>query len=79
MICNRDCFNCKFTDCIRGDHTGRRMSEEAKRKWAAYMKQYRAEHKEKLREYHRKYYLAHRETILARTKAWIQAKKEKGE
>ena len=29
MICNNDCINCKFPDCIRGQRTGGgRMSED---------------------------------------------------
>lgn len=88
MKCNKDCFNCKYDDCIlteeeagKLDPKKYKMSEEARAKWREYFRKYHREwrkaHKEYERERHRRYYLQHREEILEKAKIYREAKYDK--
>lgn len=69
-ICNRDCFNCPYDDCIADEYTlseAREMQERDKehayyeksdkeKKRFEYCRRYRKEHKEEIAERRRRYY-----------------------
>lgn len=68
MVCNMDCFNCKFSDCINdelepapekrdripGSYYDRNRDERI-----AYQKKYNEEHKEEQKKYQMEYYKRH--------------------
>lgn len=71
-ICNEDCFNCKYDDCML-DSLGRYNKDiepekisEQKLKKKIYRKQYYEKNKERLQAEHKAYYLAYREEINAK-------------
>lgn len=81
MICNMDCFNCVYPDCINNGYATEKeiaMSEEKKCKPTYYEKnrehclkvvhEYQDKNREKLREYSREYYKKHS----ARKKAYAR-------
>lgn len=65
MVCNKDCFNCVYPDCIyngKGD-SGRKkgeLSEAAKAHKAEYNRQAYWKNREKRLEYQKAYQKAHR-------------------
>lgn len=71
-ICNEDCFNCKYDDCIL-DSLGRYNKEpepkevsEKKMKNRIRMARYYQENKEAIKAQKKEYYYAHREEINAK-------------
>ena len=90
IICDEDCFNCKFDDCIMSDpYVGRKSLYENPQD---YSREYYEAHKEKIRKQKREYYKAkkqkmnkqrreyyekHREEEKANRKKYYQANKEK--
>ena len=89
-VCNRDCFNCIYEDCIDGSMTHRDYQEQAaiekellfpktaaEKKVAATQKAYREANREKVAEYHKAYYEANREKVAATQKAYYEANREK--
>lgn len=73
MVCDRDCFNCKFPDCI--ESSGERIYRKQKIDTLvgdlpkSYAKMYREQNKERLDEWHKKWYEAHKEEVSAKRKA----------
>lgn len=67
-ICNEDCFNCRYPDCIRGAAGSAKL--EARRRYAE-------RNRERLREYSRKYYREHREEYARRRHEFYQHNKER--
>ena len=87
-VCNRDCFNCIYEDCIDGSMTHRDYQEQAaiekellfpktaaEKKVAEYQKAYREANREKLAEYQKAYREANREKAIARKKACKASRK----
>ncbi len=72
--CDFDCFNCKFADCIAGQHTPRNGAEPKPRprydteKYREYQKQWYSNNREKVKEYQKKYYRENRERLLEYSK-----------
>ena len=79
MICDKDCFNCKYPDCIvdviSNDDTNytrdynRQYRLKNKKYSREYFRKYREDNKERLKANHKKYYEAHKEEISAKRKA----------
>lgn len=67
MQCDKQCFECKFADCI-WDESRREYSRQYyqanKERIANYKKQYYQQHKERINAYNRKYYQENREYML---------------
>ena len=79
--CNKDCFNCPFTDCILPDElpkTHGKYKDLEKRK--AYMREYFRKngykYAEKRKSYRKQYYLEHREEIIEKAKQYYRRKHE---
>ena len=82
-ICERDCFNCKFEDCIREDLTAADYDDAraleafihpptpAQRRIAAKQKAYREENREAIAAKQKAYYEENREAIAAKQKARV--------
>ena len=82
-ICERDCFNCKFADCIREDLTAADYDDAralevfihpptpAQRRIAAKQKAYREENREAIAAKQKAYYEENREAIAAKKKARV--------
>ena len=87
-VCDKDCFNCSYDDCILDDLDYDDYKELAaidkelvrtpeKTKLAAQQRAYREANKEKLAAQQRAYYQANKEKLAARQRAYYQANKEK--
>ena len=89
MVCNRDCFNCPFPDCINDVDTqedidaAERREQKIKDGWcraeriARRQKEYRDEHREKAIESSRKYYATHKDHVKKKHAEWYQKNKER--
>ena len=87
-VCNRDCLNCLFDDCICDEMTHedykalRKMDficgakETPDAKIAAKRKAYREANREEIAAYQKAYYEANREEIAAKRKAYREANRE---
>ena len=86
-ICNKDCFNCPYEDCINDemDHEDYREAADRnrelfmtpeKRKIAAGKKAYREANREKIAAGQKAYREANREKIAAGKKAYREANRE---
>lgn len=86
-ICNHDCFNCKFEDCICDDMTpddyvesnARDISlqtpqQKAEHDWR---KAYNAKHREKIAAYKRAYYESHMEWYADYRKAYYAENRDR--
>lgn len=51
--CNKDCFNCKYEDCVESQPRKRVLTEEQKKRAAEKKKEWCKKNAEKLREYYR--------------------------
>jgi len=68
-VCNKDCFNCIYEDCI--------VSVKSKNKYnKEYQAKYRAEHREEIRKYQRRWYEENKEEENAKDRAKTKAKRE---
>ena len=88
-ICNRDCFNCQFEDCILEDGPNAAEYRDLalidkslfetpeKRKVTASQKAYREANREKVAASQKAYYEANREKVAASQKAYREANREK--
>lgn len=88
QICDRDCFNCRFDDCIcdemtaddwkaaRGIDDFIHTKTEKEKSIAAYQKQYREENRETIAAYKKQYYEENRETIAAKQKQYYEENRE---
>jgi len=71
MVCDNDCFNCKYPDCILRDNEKTNIKQNlgipafSKEYYAAY----RAKNKDRIAERYKKWYHDHKEEIQARRKA----------
>ena len=54
-ICDEDCFNCKYDDCIKDDN--REYRERNKDKIRAYKKEYYQKNRSKILEHNKQYQL----------------------
>lgn len=61
MICDKDCFHCKFNDCINDEIEPEVIDEKTLRK----------------RKNVAEYYRTHKEKCLARSKRWREAHRER--
>lgn len=78
-VCNRDCFNCKFEDCIndsltveeltKKDEIKEEVSREVQLKRDCWNR-YAQKNREKISRYSKEYYYKNREKILERSKQW---------
>ncbi len=86
--CDKDCFNCKFPDCIYDGMDYADYLEQAerdkdltetpkKKKLAAQKRAYREANREKLAAQKRAYYEANREKVAAQQRAYREANREK--
>ena len=85
-ICNGDCFNCVYGDCIYDDEidekkakrrdTQRRYYEKNKERWQAYKREWYEKNKEHCREQKREWYRKNREKKLAYNKQHYEENKE---
>ena len=87
-ICERDCFNCKFADCIREDLTAADYDDAraleafihpptpAQRRIAAKQKAYYEENREAIAAKQKAYYEENREAIAAKQKAYREENRE---
>ena len=87
-ICDLDCFNCKYPDCINDEFDYRDIVEsrqmerdflfpksKTQEKNAEYSKKYRSKNIDKLTSYEREYYRVHREEKLAKGRErWAERK-----
>ena len=74
-ICNMDCFNCQFADCINDrleakDFESDQYDEVSHSKKKARSDRYRALHKEVLNERSRKWNSEHAERVRETTRKW---------
>lgn len=89
VVCNRDCFNCIYDDCIEGQHipkvkppTKKRtslasMTEEERAEYKrAYSKAWRDQNKDKVRQHQRTYYARHQDKVAAYAKHYRETHKE---
>ena len=71
MVCDNDCFNCKYPDCIlkeyRKTYIKQNLGISATTK--EYYKAYREKNKEHIAARHKKWYQDHKEEILKKRKA----------
>ena len=86
--CDKDCFNCKFPDCIydRIDHADyiemaerdKSLTETPKRKkLAAQQRAYREANKDKVAAQKRAYREANKDKVAAQQRAYYEANKDK--
>ena len=86
--CDKDCFHCKFSDCIydRLDAEDYAQSSErdkdmsrspAQKKVAAQHRAYREKNREKLAAQQRAYYEANKDKVAAQRRAYREANKDK--
>ena len=87
-VCNKDCFNCPFPDCINDemDHEDyiaaaardkELRSTPKSKKVAAQKKAYYEANREKVAAQQKAYYEANREKVAAQKKAYYEANREK--
>ena len=87
-VCDRDCFHCKFPDCIndgmeaedyaQSKELDRELTQTRKqKKKAAYWRTYHEANREKLAAQKRAYYKANREKVAAQQRAYREANREK--
>ena len=88
MICDQNCFNCPYDDCVAGKgvpkNAGLDQGEKDSRssywrnhdKRLAYVREYNNKNIDKSRAYRRKYYQEHREQMIANAKARYRRLKE---
>ncbi len=87
-ICNKDCFNCPYPDCINDQMDHEDYIEASKRdkelrstpkskKLAAQKKAYREANREKVAAQQKAYREANREKVAAQQKAYREANREK--
>lgn len=81
--CDRDCFNCKYDDCIVNGTTKeeREFSNEldrAENPRKKYHHDYYLKHKAKKKEQFRKYYEEHKQEYRAREKTYRERKLKDG-
>lgn len=74
MECNRDCFNCKYPDCICDDLDVMDYDESAKRDKEISREitnnEYYLKNREKRLAYQKEYYQNNKEKCVMRNKAW---------
>lgn len=76
-ICDKDCFNCKFPDCILGSRESSPHKSASDRKRESKRKSVKKRIENgKNAESCRRYYQKHREEILKKKKSQYWAKKE---
>ena len=86
--CDRDCFNCKFPDCIYdgleyADYVEQAERDKAltetpqKRKLAAQKRAYYEANKDKVATQKRAYYEANKDKVAAQQRAYREANKDK--
>lgn len=75
MICDKDCLNCKYDDCIFDDEERKKrnayqleMYYKHREKKLAYAKEYREKNKESQRKYHKRYYQLNRDELLRKAR-----------
>lgn len=85
-ICNKDCFNCPYIDCIYDEEvdekkamrreTQKRYYEKNKERWQAYKREWYEKNKEHCREQKREWYRKNKEKKLAYGKQHYLENKE---
>lgn len=74
MICDFDCFNCKFPDCIEDEKNMPKEPRTKKIDWddpevrKAYMKKYRLKNEERIKALKHEYYKKNREKLIEQAK-----------
>ena len=83
-ICDHDCFNCKFDDCIADDMTPEEWAESQRRDRDTNLtpeqkkqRAHREANREKIADQQRAYYEANREKIADQHRAYYEANREK--
>ena len=84
MVCDRDCFHCKYEDCILDELTAEEYKSDEVEKFISekptiaqirnrnHMRQLRAENP----NYNKDYYIRHRESEIKRVDEWKKDNKE---
>ena len=65
-VCDNDCFNCKYDDCIKSD------SDYEMQNRKEYYRNYYQKNKDKYREYNRAYREKHREELIAKAREYYR-------
>lgn len=89
MICNRDCFNCKYDDCINdtltaaeikaSERADKEMTDLASRKQIEkreYVKRYNAKHRERIRAYKKQYHQKNKQKCCDAVCQWQKENRE---
>ena len=89
MICNRDCFNCPFPDCVCDDESqddidaAERRDLQIQAGWDSNEKKrrrdarYREKHREKAKINARAYYAANKEYVKEKHAEWYKANRDR--
>lgn len=84
MICNRDCFNCLYTDCIKEDisdleriNSKQRDDEIVENEALTYKKKYYWENHEKSKKWARDTYNRHKEEYQQKNREYYHTHKER--
>ena len=89
-VCDRDCFRCRYADCVLDDatpyevaqseHRDRKTDKPIRHKSEAskaYNRRYYREHREAMTALSRKYYAEHREEIAEQKHQWYLRNRER--
>jgi hypothetical protein len=71
-VCNRDCFNCQYEDCIVDDMTLAEYAESRKRE----LTMHKTPEQKRIAAKQKAYYEANRDEIAAKQKAYYEANRE---
>ena len=71
MICDKDCFNCKYADCVLGENEKTYIKQNLgiPAFTKEYYQAYREKNRERIAANHKRWYDRHREEIRAKRKA----------
>lgn len=84
MVCDRDCFNCTYSDCIqermsseeRADIKARDIKTFGKKERKSGNPEYYQKHKEERKAYQREYYKRNKEKIDEYRKEWLDKNRD---
>jgi hypothetical protein len=86
VVCDHNCFNCKYPDCICEDKPSEDIDQfaltpeqlkkkESMKRWSDHGKVWKKNHKAEAKAYHHQYYMARREKLIARQQKYRANKK----
>lgn len=85
MICNMDCFNCRFSDCVNDNLTAEEYREdvlpkeipESVKKARIRANRYARKHRNENRERSRKHYQENKEKYIAQATKWQRENRDR--